>query len=251
MLFDESKKEAAVVLLYDFDQLDEKLQQKIIQDSRASFAESVDYDYDISTFLVDAEEKGLSVKSEDIRFSLCGVQGDGASFVTEHIDFRKVIEDNGFVDKFPILREKNNLDEFIDGLKGVIHRVDDMYSHKNTVSSDVWYSGDFNDFYGFENIAYALKICLDEIKDELCDSLYANLQATHDNELSDKNIFNYYQSGGDKFFVDGTRANPEIFDYSDNAKRAIAFMKLPSMVQEDIGAMIDKESALALRCFGR
>lgn len=257
MFHDAVKKDVAVALLYDFDQLDEKVQQKIIQDSRVSFAENVDYDYDISSFIVEAENKGLSVKEKDIRYSLSGMQGDGASFTTDDIDFRKVIMNSDLPERFPFLKDKRKLDFVLEGLKGRIFRVEPLYTHKDTVVPEVTYhqittyEKDRELLLIGRKFEHALEVELENIKDDLCNSLYENLQDTHNNELSDENIRDYYKSSGDKFFIDGTRANPEIFDYSDNAKRAIAFMKLPVAIQEDIGSMIDKESALANKYFGR
>ncbi len=262
MFFNEPKKEAAVVLLYDFDQLDDKLQRKIIEDSRVRFAAGIDYDFDISSFIVDAEKKGLFVNAEDIRFSFGGPEADGASFTTEHIDFRKVINNSRrLLNLYPELDEKQTLDFIVERLKGGIYCIEPAYTTKDSVEPQIIYndidSPDFTtkgepwlNILG-RNIEASLLAELTFIKDDLCDSLFANLQATHDNELSDAKICDFYRSGGTKFFVDGTPVNPEIFDYSDEAKKAKAFMALPASSQIEIGDLIDKETARLTQGFFR
>lgn len=262
MFFHDPKKEAAVVLLYDFDQLDDKLQQKIIDDSRVRFAADIDFDFDISSFLVDAEEKGLLVKADDIRFSFGDSDADGASFTTEDIDFRKIISNSRhLLSLYPELNDKHNLDFIVERLEGRIYCVEPAYTTKDSVAPEVIYNDTDNpDFITKgepwlnilgRNIEGSLLAELTFIKDDLCDMLFTNLQATYDNELSDEKIRDFFRSGGSKFFVDGTRVNPAIFDYSDEAKKAKAFMALPASSQIEIGDLIDKETARLAQGLGR
>ncbi len=246
-----NKKQFGVVQLYTFDQLAAEIQSKIIVDTRARFAADVDYDFDISSFLVDAEDKGLFVTQDDISFSIGGIlgNGNGVNFVTDRVDFRKIMEDNGFLNRFSFLRVKQNLDEIIDGLQGRIYRVDSETPYKNTSFVDVTYSGERKE-QGIE-IAYALRVTIGKIKNELCDRLLDNLLATYENELSDKNIHDFYLSDC-LFFTDGTRVNPEILDNSEAAKQAKSFMELPARSQVEIGDMIDKEASKIVNfSFGR
>ena len=230
-----------IVPLYAFDQLDEKTQQRIIDNSRTDFARNIDYDYDISVFIVDAEKRGITVKEDDVQFALGGRQGDGASFVTNKIDFKKIMADNGFYEKLAKYRPVNHeqlFEEIVHGLEGNIHRVESSYCHKNTVLADVSYDGKLS-FIGRE-IASALEKTINEIKDELCDRLYDNLQDTYFNSVSDENIRYYYLNSDNLFFINGEHVNPEIFDYSNAAKQAKDFLKLPDGDRRDIGTMIDK-----------
>ena len=69
--------------------------------------------------------------------------------------------------------------------------------------------------------------------------------------MSDENICAFYQGSNDRFFIDGSYANPEFFDYSEEAKQAKAFMALPQAQRDNIGALIDQESYRLVNSNGR
>lgn len=231
--------EFAVVRLYKFGELDEKIQHRIIEKTSSRLSENIDYDYDISCFLVKAEKMGIHVKPEDIRFSISGMQGDGASFVTDDIDFRKFLKkDEDFFKAFPAFKDEKMFDDFADSLRGGIERIENSYCHKDTVNC--WVDCERPEY---ENEFLWVLRALEDAKDNLCNKFYDNLQATYDNEMSVENIRDVCENSNDRFYVDGTRANPEVFAYSQEAKQAKAFLNLPSAQREALGDMIDHEAA--------
>lgn len=78
--------------LYQFSELSQKAKEKVLKKLYDINTNCEWYDFIFDDFMVKCENLGITVNYNDISFSGFWSQGDGASFITDLIDIRKIIE---------------------------------------------------------------------------------------------------------------------------------------------------------------
>jgi len=203
------------IKLYNFEELSEELQEKIIEKNRYMNVEFFDwYWITYENFIEDLKKQGFYTDKENVDFSGFSCQGDGASF-TGYIDlleylkyknennktdenikvyelFKKII-DNGYIEN-EIKIERNSL----------------RYCHVNTCKIEDIILYDYDDF----NNEYSKKekenieISIDELEKELekirynhCMDLYKNLENDYNLATSNETIKEYLIDTDDEIYL--------------------------------------------------
>lgn len=177
--------------VYEFSELGKEAKEKARDNFRQSCLDYDWWDFIYEGFIEKAEEYGITLEDEDIQFTGFWSQGDGASFISKEINNYK------FADKVGIKANK----EVLDTIELYIDRTIMNYSHENSVHATAVY----NDLPSkYEKKAEELTDKLEEVKNELCNELYKNLENYYEELTSDEYIDNEIMENDLEFLKDGT-----------------------------------------------
>ena len=166
------------IKVYSFNELSEEAQERACQQVGDSMTDDdAWYEGNLDMFVEHCKEYGMEVDVDNIKFSGFGSQGDGASFVCDNIDTKKILNTLG-------IQISNGLEEkVLDYIYEVnIIRTSDKAYHEQTVHVEL-----FTDEYTLEeedegiiqyihDIADTLEFKLEALKDALCQQLYNDLE---------------------------------------------------------------------------
>jgi hypothetical protein len=126
------------IQVFRFDELPEKVQQKLIECERQSYYDDGMIADDVRERFTDRlNERGLP--TGDIRWGLGHCQGDGVAFYGE-VDFKELFEKNKLAEKFPVLASQLS-DIYLKIIKLGHH----SYDHWNTMGLDNEYPFDWEE----------------------------------------------------------------------------------------------------------
>lgn len=190
---------------FSFEELSESAKEKAIQDYRNSGREFF-YNGVHENFIEKCGEYGIEVERKDINWTGFWSQGDGASFVSDNIDVKTLVDKLGI--KFRLGLEK----VFCENVNVRIKRIGHHYAHAYTVQASV---ETYDASYGRDNSldrineyiekkAAELEEKLEELKNELCGTLYRDLEKEYDYQNSDDYIKEEFIANGDRFFENGS-----------------------------------------------
>tara|TARA_Y100000389_G_scaffold189593_1_gene213528 strand:- start:2208 stop:2807 length:600 start_codon:yes stop_codon:yes gene_type:complete len=191
----------AEIKLYQFNELPENVQERIIEKSRYTLVEDQSwYEPILEGFIEDMKELDHDISGKDVRFSGFYNQGDGASFTTENgsLDAKSLIDSvKSKVASLPA----NFTKELNEGLINFeLRTMDTRYCHPNTVRLDYSYDGDNP----------KIEIVLDEMVDMILDylrdkmnELYRSLKNEFQGLLSDESIAEEVFEREDEYFENG------------------------------------------------
>lgn len=174
------------VKLYNFNELTEEVQEKLIENNRHALVEFDDWhDPILEGFIEGMAEKGHTIDPDNISYSGFWSQGDGLSFTTKNgeIDVRSLLKDMGIKMK-DLPRGFGK--EIKQGLMTVdLVRFTNHYSHQYTVVVDLTYDG--HD----EKISQAFFDLEDKFESQLREymtDLYETLEKYYDELTTDEAI---------------------------------------------------------------
>lgn len=155
--------ETKTVTIYEFNELDEKTQQKVIDGNRDINVDSNWWEFVYEDARHAASLIGIDIK--DIYFSGFSSQGDGACFVgTYHYESESIAR---IKEEFPSETVLHNIAESLEEiqrkhnyeLESDIHKNGIRYEHENTVDVDTFntYSGDGVDIETDDTVSEELK----------------------------------------------------------------------------------------------
>ncbi len=176
------------IKLYQFNELPEDVQERIIEKNRYTLVEDQSwYEPILEGFIEDMKELGHEIHPDDIYLTGFYNQGDGASFTTEHssLDPKSLIDAvRSRVESLPAGLTKE-LDEGLIGFELCKNHFGRLYSHSRTVQLDLLYEGEDRE------IEKALVEMTDIIQDYLRDKmvkLYSDVLEHYDCLTSDEVI---------------------------------------------------------------
>jgi len=174
--------------LYQFDELPEDVQERIIEENRYIVVEDQSwYEPILEGFIEDMKELGHEIDPGDIHFSGFYSQGDGASFTTEHssLDPKALIDAvRSRLERLPAGLTKE-LDEGLIGFELCKNNFGRRYSHSRTVQLDLLYEGEDRE------VEKALVEMTDTVQDYLRDkmvNLYSDVLEHYECLISDEVI---------------------------------------------------------------
>ena len=192
--------------LYQFSELSQKAKEKVLKKLYNINTDFEWYDSIFNDFMVKCENLGITVNYNDISFSGFWSQGDGASFITDLIDIKKIIE----VLKIEFRNDylKNLFIDYFNTYK--IIRLQSMYSHELTVT--VSYEDEFYYNLGgrykrialyLENKGEEVERKLELLKNSLCIKLYNDLQKEYEYLTSEEAIIESIEANDYEFTEEG------------------------------------------------
>ena len=190
-----------MVDIYTFDELDEKAKDTAREWFRTDYPDYNWWEPIYYDFIVKVEKYGIELEENDIRFSGFYSQGDGASFVCDDVDLDKFLSYTG-------IKIKHGLKKiFIDNTQLFIGRTSSHYCHENTVQVNVCYQdiGDYRIDKYLNDIAENICGKLEELKNNLCNDLYKDLESCYYDLLSDDSIDDNIICNEYEFYKDGTK----------------------------------------------
>ena len=167
-----------VIKVYSFDELEEEAQKKVCQQVGDSMTDDAWwYEGTFDSFVEKCKDYGMYVDVEDIHFTGFYSQGDGASFTCDNIDTEKLLHTLGI--------------QVSDGLLDYIYKVDiirtsDRAYNEQTVQVELFIDEDALEeeeegiIQYIHDIADTLEFKLEELKDDLCQQLYNDLELEYD-----------------------------------------------------------------------
>lgn len=194
------------VPVYDFDELSEDVQQRLIDDYDRELLERDFFDFDIG-FYIDEIKRDVwnkyNLPISDIYYDLSYSQGSGTTFETDEIqgvDLEKFIKKTfpDFVKSFRF----GLFDDFIASVK-MEFSLTRCYSRNN-----LWLEGYFcpDDYPHIDNYLdnklYELELMLNDFSDNLFDEITDKLYKAYEYTISDENIINELRCN--RYFKDGT-----------------------------------------------
>ena len=178
------------VKLYEFSELSEKVQQKLIEDNREH---EVDQDDWFEPITEGFEEDMKSAGIDDITIGFTGFwsQGDGACFHGKVTDNRKLIE---------TLKEEDYLEKElnipgIDELNIAIIKITHRYEHANTIVADIDDWGEYDCDH--------LETAITKWARDKSNKLYTTLEQYYEELTSDDNVRDYLVEKGEVFLENG------------------------------------------------
>jgi len=197
--------------IYKFNELTEEAQQHALDSNR-------DYDTEIFSDIIDLEyyrEKLAEIGFTDAEIQYSGFfsQGDGASF-TSDVDLHKIVSyliynSTGYADtvkfyKLLVLHEKQCIDLSLWVERGAPH-----YVHENTCNTHLEVnlyqenrSGASEDW--FNDTADMLKEAVEDIRHEVCQSIYYALRKEYEYMQSDEYLRDTFEANDMEFTSNGT-----------------------------------------------
>ena len=197
--------------IYKFDELNKKAQAKAIENNRYINVDSWEWYHDLLCDFIENTKNnyGIEIEEKNIDFSGFSNQGDGASFTSENIDTKKLIEVLHIDFKSNYL--KNLFVEWFNNFE--IYRTSFHYSHCHTVA--VRWQDNFDYYNGgshkklasyFTQKATEIENKLEELKNNLCNELYNNLENEYEFLTSDSIIEDCLINNEYEFYSDGSIA---------------------------------------------
>lgn len=183
------------VNLYSFNELSEKVQEKLIQDNRDHETEHCDW---YSPIVEGFEEDLENVGFEDITTGFTGFwsQGDGACFHGDVYDNEKFIET---LKTNEYLEDSWGQEDSIDNLELSIIKTSNHYEHENTITGNVDANGSF--ISNLDELEAAMtKWARDKSRD-----LYKKLEKYYEELTSDEFVTEYLVEQGEVFLDNGKR----------------------------------------------
>lgn len=196
--------------IYEFNELSEAAKQKAIDKLRYINVDCFEwYEFIFQDFRERAAEKGLNIKYNEIQFSGFACQGDGASFTCNDIDIEKLLKALNVTFKSEVLKKI-----FCDNVSIGIRRINNLYSHKYTVScycdyTELTYRSIIRDYIytRIDNYLYnksqELEEKLEALKNKLCNTLYDELEKEYDYQTSNEVVTEAILANEYYFFNDG------------------------------------------------
>lgn len=197
--------------IYKFDELNKKAQEKAIENNRYINVDFWEWYHNLLCDFIENTKNnyGIEIEEKNIDFSGFSNQGDGASFTSENIDTKKLIEVLHIDFKSNYL--KNLFVEWFNNFE--IYRTSFHYSHCHTVA--VRWQNNFDYYNGgshkrlasyFTQKATEIENKLEELKNKLCNTLYNELENEYEFLTSDSIIEDCLISNEYEFYSDGSIA---------------------------------------------
>ena len=170
------------IKIYSFGELSDEARDKACQQVGDSMTDYAGWWYDTFDLFVERCKKyGMDVDVDDIRFTGFGSQGDGASFVCDNINTKKLLHTLG-------IQVSDGLEEkVLDYIYEVdIIRTSAQAYHEQTVQVELFIDEDAlveeEEIiqYIIHDIADTLEFKLEALKDDLCQQLYNELEQEYD-----------------------------------------------------------------------
>lgn len=194
------------VPVYDFNELPEDVQQRLIDSYDREFLEHDFFESDIDFYIDELKEMiwdKYNLPISDIYYDLSYSQGSGATFETDEIcgvDLEKFIKKTfpDFVKSFRF----GLFDDFIASVK--LEFAFTRCNSRNNLYLDGYFYPDeypYIDEY-LDNKLYKLELLLKEFSDDLSDKIADKLYAAYEYSYSDENVINELRCN--RYFKDGT-----------------------------------------------
>lgn len=187
-----------MITVYSFNELPEKVKEKVLNRERENIFPNW-YEFNLEEWGEKLLEAGFY--KTKIGFSGFYSQGDGACFVSEQIDLKKVfLYQYGNLEKYNELNldklsEEHDIDTEIVKLVG-------RYSHNKTVTAIVSIDQSVTDKEAIK-IVPEIELALNESKDKLCEEIYESLKEEYEWLTSDEYLINEINEKEILFYSDG------------------------------------------------
>lgn len=200
------------VKVYQFEELSKDAQKKALDNFR-----DINVDFDDWSYPILKDEEGWEDKLKkqgwgevEISFSGFWSQGDGASFVTKHIDVKKLMKHYGLDKKYPLAFEH------ADQLSGYVNRDTHHYVHEKSTSVSINTDDMSSDEYDalkdkkkFDEEVSSVEDDLEQIKIKLSREIYKDLEKYYESLTSDESVKDTIEANEYEFLEDGRRPNFE------------------------------------------
>ena len=175
------KETTKIIKVYSFDELSDEAREKACQQVGDSMTDNAEWYGDtFDLFVGHCKDYGMDVDVADIHFTGFYSQGDGASFVCNNIDTKKLLHTLG-------IQMNDGLEEkVLDYIYEVdIIRTSDRAYHEQTVHVELFIDEDALEEEEeirqyIHDIADTLEFKLEALKDDLCQQLYNDLEQEYD-----------------------------------------------------------------------
>lgn len=203
--------ETRTVRLYRFQELNEKVQQKIVNENIDMFLDDFEYDanYLKDLWLQDLKEAGFNCVTNDINYSGFYSQGDGLSFTCSNINTAAVLayaEKHGYEKEGCFLRTMPYFNDVQASVDFVIVRTINRYVHKYSVAVRENTADTLIETPQTSYVADKLYALIEQVRIDLCDRFYDELEQEFDNIQSFDYVFDWFSNNDDNlYFKDGRR----------------------------------------------
>ena len=196
-----------VIKVYSFDELQPQAREKACQQVGNTMTDNAWwYGETFDLFIEQCASYGMTIDENDIQFSGFGSQGDGASFVCDNIDTKKLLHSLGI--------QVNDEEKVLDYIYEVnIIRTSDRAYHEQTVQAELFIDEDAleEEEEGYiHDIADTLEFKLEALKDDLCRQLYYDLELEY-NYLHSAECIDEIAHGNNMAFL----ANGLVYDWGE------------------------------------
>lgn len=177
--------ETRIVKLYRFHELNEKVQQKIVNENIDMFLDDFEYDanYLKDLWLQDLKEAGFNCVTNDIHYSGFYSQGDGLSFTCNNINTPAVLayaEKHGYEKEVNFLRTMPHFNNVQASVDFIIVRTINRYVHKYSVAVRENTANTLIETPQTSYVADKLYGLIEQVRINLCDRFYDELEQEWD-----------------------------------------------------------------------
>ena len=203
--------ETRTVKLYRFQELTEKAQKKIVNENIDMFINDFGYDasYLKDLWLQDLKEAGFNCVTNDIHYSGFYSQGDGLSFTCDNIDTATVLayaEKHGYEKEVNFLRTMPHFNDVHASVGFIIVRTINRYVHKYSVTVQENTADTLIETPQTSYVADKLYGLIEQVRIDLCDRFYDELEQEWDEIQSFNYIFDWFLNcDNNLYFKNGQR----------------------------------------------
>lgn len=203
--------ETRIVKLYRFYELNAKAQQKIVNDNINMFIDDFENDanYLKDLWLQDLKKAGFNCVTNDIHYSGFYSQGDGLSFTCDNIDTVAVLayaEKHGYEKEVNFLRTMPHFNDVHASVGFIIVRTINRYVHKYSVTVQENTADTLIETPQTSYVADKLYALIEQVRIDLCDRFYEELEQEWDKIQSFNYIFDWFLNcDNNLYFKNGQR----------------------------------------------
>lgn len=200
-----------IVKLYNFNELDTAAQARVVNDNINMFIDDFENEtnYLKDLWLQDLKEAGFNCVTNDIHYSGFYSRGDGLSFTCSNINTAAVLayaEKHGYEKEVHFLHTMSRFNDVQASVDFVIVRTISRYVHKYSVTVRENTADTLIETSQTSYVADKLYALIEQVRIDLCDRFYDELEQEFDNIQSFDYVFDWFSNNDENlYFKNGQR----------------------------------------------